>query len=158
GPGPTGFSKGPKVALAQYQGKDPSGVPAALAEASAVKRGEYLTVAADCMVCHTAHGGEPFAGGLAFRLPFGTIYSTNITPDTQTGIGPYTDAQFLDAVRRGVRSDGSRLYPAMPYASYTYMTDADVLAIKAYLFSLKPAAAPNPKSTLAFPFNQRYLV
>src|SRR5262249_14426461 len=69
GPGPTGFSKGPKVALAQYQGKDPSGVPAALAGESAVKRGEYLTVAADCMVCHTAHGGEPFAGGLAFRLP-----------------------------------------------------------------------------------------
>jgi mono/diheme cytochrome c family protein len=158
GPGPTGFSKGPKVALAQYPGKDPTGAPAGLAGQSAVKRGEYLAKAADCVVCHTAHGGQPFAGGLAFPLPFGTIYSTNITPDSQTGIGAYTDAQFLDAVRGGVRGDGARLYPAMPYGSYTYMTDADVLAIKAYLFALEPVSAPNRSSTLGFPFNQRFIM
>jgi mono/diheme cytochrome c family protein len=158
GPGPTAFSKGPRVELAQYQGKDPTGVPAALASESVVKRGEYLAKAADCLVCHTTHGGEPFAGGVAFPLPFGTLYSTNITPDSETGIGAYTDAQFLDAVRRGVRRDGARLYPAMPYESYTYLTDADVLAIKAYLFSLIPVSAPDRASTLGFPFNQRYLM
>lgn len=158
GPGPTGFSKGAKVTLAQYQGKDPTGVPPGLASESAVRRGEYLAKAADCLVCHTARDGEPFAGGLAFPLPFGTLYSTNITPDEQTGIGAYSDAQFLDAVRRGVRRDGARLYPAMPYGSYTYMTDADVLAIKAYLFALKPVTAPGRASTLAFPFNQRSLM
>jgi mono/diheme cytochrome c family protein len=158
GPGPTGFSKGPRVALAQYQGKDPTGVPAALASESAVKRGEYLAEAADCLVCHTAHGGQAFAGGLAFPLPFGTLYSTNITPDSATGIGAYSDAEFLDAVRGGVRRDGARLYPAMPYGAYTYMTDADVLAIKAYLFSLQPVSAPSRASTLGFPFNQRYLM
>jgi mono/diheme cytochrome c family protein len=158
GPGPTEFSKGPKVALAQYPGKDPTGTPAGLAGESVAKRGEYLAKAADCVVCHTAHGGQPFAGGLAFPLPFGTIYSTNITPDSRTGIGAYTDAQFLDAVRRGVRRDGARLYPAMPYGSYSYMTDADVLAIKAYLFALNPVSAPNRASTLGFPFNQRFMM
>jgi mono/diheme cytochrome c family protein len=158
GPGPTGFSNGPKVALAQYKGKDPTGAATGLAGESVVKRGEYLAKAADCVVCHTAHGGQAFAGGLAFPLPFGTIYSTNITPDSQTGIGAYTDAQFLDAVRRGVRRDGARLYPAMPYGSYTYMTDADVLAIKAYLFALNPVRAPNRASTLGFPFNQRFMM
>jgi mono/diheme cytochrome c family protein len=158
GPGPTGFSKGPRVALAQYPGKDPTGAPAGLAGESAITRGEYLAKAADCVVCHTAQGGQPFAGGLAFPLPFGTIYSTNITPDTETGIGAYTDAQFLDAMRRGVRRDGARLYPAMPYGSYTYMTDADALAIKAYLFALNPVSAPNRVSTLEFPFNQRFMM
>jgi mono/diheme cytochrome c family protein len=158
GPGPTGFSKGPKVALGQYTGKDPTGVPAGLASESLVKRGEYLAKAADCVVCHTAHGGQPFAGGLAFPLPFGTIYSTNITPDSASGIGAYTDQQFLDAVRRGVRRDGARLYPAMPYPSYAYLSDADVLAIKAYLLALQPVSAPDMASTLGFPFNQRFLL
>jgi mono/diheme cytochrome c family protein len=121
-----------------------------------VKRGEYLVSAADCAPCHTAPGGKAFAGGLAFPLPFGTLYSTNITPDKATGIGGYSDQEFRDAVQRGVRRDGTRLYPAMPYPSYTYMTDADALAIKAYLFSLAPVSAANRADTLAFPFNQRW--
>ena len=75
-----------------------------------------------------------------FKLPFGTLYSTNITPDKETGIGNYSDQDFLNAVHRGIRRDGARLYPAMPYTSYTYMTDADALAIKAYLFSLRAGA------------------
>ncbi len=123
-----------------------------------VKRGEYLARAADCMVCHTSPGGKQYAGGLAIPLPFGTLYSTNITPDKATGIGDYSDADFLNAVQRGVRRDGTRLYPAMPYPSYTYMTDADALAIKAYLFSLAPVRSANRADTLGFPFNQRWLM
>ena len=158
GPGPTAFAGGPKVALADYHGPDPTGVPASLAQASPVQRGAYLARAADCLVCHTAPDGKAFAGGYAFTLPFGTLYSTNITPDKETGIGAYSDAQFLAAMHRGLRRDGAPLYPAMPFASYTYMTDADALAIKAYLFSLPAVRAPARPNALTFPFNQRGLV
>jgi mono/diheme cytochrome c family protein len=157
-PGPTAFAPGKRVALADYHGKDPTGVPEELKTASLLERGEYLTRAADCAACHTAKGGEPFTGGRAFVLPFGTMYSTNITPDPETGIGAYTDAEFLNALHKGVGRGNVRLYPAMPYASYAQMADADALAIKAYLFSLKPARAPAPTNTLSFPFNQRALV
>jgi mono/diheme cytochrome c family protein len=156
GPGPTAFAEGPKVAITDYKAGDPTGVPASLAKASQVERGEYLAKAADCTVCHTAPGGKEYAGGLGIRLPFGTIYSTNITPDRDTGIGNYSDQDFLNALHRGVRRDGARLYPAMPYTSYTYITDADALAIKAYLFSLPPVHAAAPANTLMFPFNQRW--
>jgi mono/diheme cytochrome c family protein len=156
GPGPMAFGTGPNVELAEYKGANPTGVPAALVGASIVERGAYLAKAADCMVCHTNAGGEEYAGGLGFKLPFGTLYSTNITPDKDTGIGNYTDQDFLNAMHRGVRRDGARLYPAMPYTSYTYVTDADALAIKAYLFSLPPVRAPAPENTLSFPFNQRW--
>jgi len=158
GPGATDFAGGRHVPLASYQGRDPTGVPPELKAASAVERGEYLTRAADCAVCHTAKNGVPFAGGLPFVLPFGTLYSTNITPDSETGIGKYTDADFLGAVHKGVGRDHTPLYPAMPYASYTYMSDDDALAIKAYLFSLKPVHQAAPQNTLVFPFNQRPLM
>ncbi len=85
-----------------------------------------------------------------FPLPFGTLYSTNITADKETGIGDYSDADFLNAVQRGIRKDGARLYPAMPYPSYTYMTDADVLAIKAYLFSQPRCMRLTPPTRSAF--------
>jgi mono/diheme cytochrome c family protein len=156
GPDPMDFADGPKVALADYKGAKPTGVPASLAQANIVARGEYLAKAADCMVCHTTEGGKEYAGGLGFKLPFGTLYSTNITPDKETGIGNYSDQDFLNAVHRGVRRDGARLYPAMPYMSYTYISDDDALAIKAYLFSLAPVHAPAPANTLSFPFNQRW--
>lgn len=156
GPGPTDFSSGPKVALADYKDANPTGVPAKLSQASLIERGAYLARAADCMACHTAQGGKPYVGGLPFKLPFGTLYSTNITPDKDTGIGNYSDEDFLNAMHRGIRRDGQRLYPAMPYTSYTYMTDADALAIKAYLFSLDPVRAQIPQNTLTFPFNQRW--
>ena len=158
GPGPTAFAGGDRVALADYHAADPTGVPAELAHESLIQRGEYLTHAADCTACHTAKGGVPYAGGLAINLPIGTIYSPNITPDKDSGIGRMTDAQFLAALHRGIRHDGAHLYPAMPYASYTYMTDADALAIKAYLFSLAPVAMPNRADSLSFPFNQRWLM
>ena len=156
GPGPMAFGTGPNVELAEYKAGNPTGVPASLANASAVERGEYLAKAADCMVCHTTKGNVEYAGGLPFKLPFGTMYSTNITPDKETGIGNYSDQEFLNAMHRGIRRDGARLYPAMPYTSYTYISDADALAIKAYLFSLAPVVAMPPANTLAFPFNQRW--
>jgi len=155
---PMSFAGGSSVALADYRGADVTGVPAELASADLVKRGEYLIHAADCQACHTAPGGAPFAGGFAFNMPFGTIYSTNITPDTETGIGNYTDAQFLAALHKGIRADGKKLYPAMPYASYSLMTDADALAIKAYLFTLAPVKAPARQNQLSWPFNQRSLL
>ena len=157
-PGPMAFAGGKRVPLADYHGVNPTGVPASLAGASLVARGEYLARAADCMACHTAPGGKPFAGGLAIRTPFGTLYSPNITPDRKTGIGAFTDTDFLEVLHKGVMPDGTRLYPAMPYAAYTYMTDADALAIKAYLFSLAPVQSVTPRDTLAFPYNQRWLM
>jgi len=156
GPGPMAFAGGQKVALADYKAADPTGVPASLAKASLVERGAYLARAADCMVCHTMQGGKEYAGGLGFKLPFGMLYSTNITPDKETGIGNYTDRDFLNSVHRGIRRDGARLYPAMPFTSYTYISDADALAIKAYLFSLPPVRAVASENTLMFPFNQRW--
>jgi mono/diheme cytochrome c family protein len=155
-PGPLAFARGSTVALADYQAANPTGVPAGLAKAGIVKRGEYLAKAADCVVCHTTKDGDAFAGGLPFPAPSGTLYSTNITADKDTGIGNYSDQDFLNAVQRGVRKDGARLYPAMPYTSYTFMTDADVLAIKAYLFSLPAVHRENQPDTLQFPFNQRW--
>src|SRR5215469_2525500 len=157
-PGPMAFAGGKRVSLADYRGHNPTGVPDNLAGASLVARGEYLARAADCAVCHTAPGGKPYAGGLAIRTPFGTLYSPNITADRETGIGKFTDADFLRALHQGVMPDGTRLYPAMTYDAYTYMTDADALAIKAYLFSLAPVHASIPADTLAFPYNQRWLM
>jgi mono/diheme cytochrome c family protein len=155
-PGPTVFIGGSTVSLASYHATDPTGVPTELVNADQVKRGEYLARAAGCEVCHTAPGGAAYAGSLAIPLPFGTLFSTNITADKETGIGEYSDADFLNAVQRGIRRDGARLYPAMPYSSYTYMTDADALAIKAYLFSRPVVHRMNSVDTLGFPYNQRW--
>ena len=158
-PGPMAFASGSTVALSDYKGADPTGVPKQLAQSDIIKRGEYLAHAADCIACHTAPGGQAYSGGFAFNLPgIGTIYSTNITPDKETGIGNYTDQQFLDAMHKGIRRDGARLYPAMSYTTYSYMTDADALAIKAYLFTLPVAHAPARENQLAWPFNQRSLM
>jgi mono/diheme cytochrome c family protein len=158
-PGPMAFAGGSMVALADYTGANPTGVPKELAQGDLIKRGEYLAHAADCVACHTAPGAQPYAGGFAFNLPvIGTMYSTNITPDKETGIGNYTDQQFLDALHKGVRADGQLLYPAMPYTTYAYMTDADALAIKAYLFSLPAVRAPAKEDRVVWPFNQRGLM
>jgi mono/diheme cytochrome c family protein len=124
--------------------------------ASKILRGEYLAKAADCVACHTVAGGKPFAGGLPFKLPFGTLYSSNITADQHTGIGKYSDDEFVRALHDGVRHDGKRLYPAFPYTSYSLLSRDDALAIKAYLFSLPKVTQETPKPDLAFPFNQRW--
>jgi len=123
-----------------------------------IARGAYVAAAADCVACHTVEGGREYAGGRAFKLPFGTIYAPNITPDPQTGIGNWTDGEFLRAVHRGVGRDGRQLYPAFPYTSYSQMTSEDALAVKAYLFSLPPVRNQAPPNDLAFPFDQRRLM
>jgi mono/diheme cytochrome c family protein len=123
-----------------------------------IERGRYLATAGDCVACHSVAGGGAYAGGLAFKLPFGTIYSSNITPDKETGIGDWSDAEFVRAMKHGVGKDGEDLYPAFPYTSYALMTTDDILAVKAYLFSLPPVKAENPQNTLSFPYNQRYLM
>jgi mono/diheme cytochrome c family protein len=120
-----------------------------------MSRGEYLTRAADCAACHTRQGGVTMTGGRAFSLPFGIIYSTNLTPDTATGIGGWSDDDFVKAVREGVGPHG-RLYPAMSYTSFAGMSRDDVLEIKRYLMGLRPVNQPAPANSLAFPFNQRW--
>jgi mono/diheme cytochrome c family protein len=121
-----------------------------------VTKGEYLTKAADCAACHTAPGGEPFAGGRAFKLPFGTIYSTNITPDRESGIGRWSDAEFVRALHSGIGRNGEDLYPAFPYTAYALLSTDDVLAIRTYLSTVRPVSLRNKDNTLVFPFNQRY--
>ncbi|CFQ55073.1 putative cytochrome C [Yersinia frederiksenii] len=128
----------------------------ASADANLIARGEYLTKAADCVACHTTKDGKPFAGGLAFKTPMGTLYSPNITPDKATGIGSWTDEEFLRALHEGKGKNGENLYPAFPYTSYTLLKDDDVKAIKAYLFSLPAVHQPNRENDMPFPFNQRW--
>lgn len=132
--------------------------PAGDARSDFVQRGEYLTRAADCVSCHTAADGKPFAGARAFKLPFGTLYSPNITPDANTGIGQWSDDDFVRAMQEGIGKDGQRLYPAFPYPSYTLLSRDDVLAIKAYLFNLKPVVNTPPQNDLTFPYNMRWLM
>ena len=123
----------------------------------AVQRGAYLVHAGGCASCHTMPGGARFAGGRALETPFGTFYSPNITPDAETGIGRWTDAQFQHALREGRRPDGASYFPVFPYPSFTSITDADALAIKAYLFSLPPVRQANRAHDVAFPFSWRFL-
>ena len=158
GPGPLTFAGAETIRLADYKESNPTGVPAELSRADLVVRGRYLTDAADCRACHTREGGAPFAGGRAFKTRFGMLYSTNITPDRDTGIGAWSTGDFLRAVHQGVRPDGTHLYPAFPYAAYTYLTDDDVQAVWAYLRSLPAVKNPIPANKLAFPFNQRWLM
>lgn len=122
-----------------------------------VKRGEYLSRAGDCMACHSVQGKDPYSGGLAIKSDLGTIYSTNITPDKTNGIGNYTEAQFSDAVRQGIRADGSHLYPAMPYPDYAKVSDEDIKALYAYfMHGVKPSSTKPPETDLSFPFSQRW--
>ena len=123
-----------------------------------VAKGKYLTTAADCEACHTVPGGKPFTGGLPFKLPFGTLYSPNITPDNETGLGGWSDAEFVRAMRSGVGRHGEDLYPAFPYTSYALLSTDDTLAIKAYLDTLTPISSRAPPNELLFPFNQRNLM
>lgn len=121
-----------------------------------IERGRYLATAADCVACHTIPGSnDRFAGGRPIETPFGNIMSANITPDQATGIGGWTDRQFEDAVRKGIRPDGSRLYPAMPYPSYTKMSHDDVMAIREYLKTVRAVNNKVDRSTLPFPLNIR---
>ena len=133
--------------------------PLAAAETDA-DRGAVLFDAAGCANCHTDSkgGGKPLAGGVALDTPFGTFRTPNITPDRTHGIGAWSDADFIRAMRAGVAPDGSHYYPAFPYTSYTHMTDADMLAIKRHIFAMAPDPTPSKPHDLAFPFSQRWLM
>jgi mono/diheme cytochrome c family protein len=126
-----------------------------------IARGKYLTAAADCMPCHSGPGHAPYSGGLVLNTPFGGLASPNITPDKATGIGNWTPAQFWNALHYGTAPGRSYLlfpkylYPAMPFTSYTKLSYADVMAIRAYLLSIAPVNVPPTQNTLAFPFSQR---
>lgn len=120
---------------------------------SRVERGRYLATVGDCIACHTAPGGKPFAGGRKIPTPFGNLVSPNITPDMDTGIGAWSEAKFYRTMHKGV-SD-ARLYPAMPYPYYTKTTRADVDAIRAYLRTVAPVRNPVKSDTLPFPFSIR---
>jgi mono/diheme cytochrome c family protein len=134
-------------------------VPSLSATAEEASQGAYLANAAGCEDCHTdrGHGGQPYAGGRALATPFGTFYSPNITPDPETGIGRWSDEQFLRALRDGVRPDGANYFPVFPYPSFTKIADADARAIKAYLFSLPAVRQANRAHDISFPISWRFL-
>lgn len=126
-------------------------------EAQLIRQGEYLARLGDCMACHSLPGKPDYAGGLAITSNIGTIFSTNITPDKQHGIGNYSEQQFADAVRKGILPDGSRLYPAMPYPDYARISDADIHALYVYFMKgVQPSAEQPPETDLNFPFSQRW--
>jgi mono/diheme cytochrome c family protein len=124
-----------------------------------IQRGRYLVTLGDCAACHTnPQTNQPFAGGRPIETPFGTVVAANITPDADTGIGRWSDAEFDAAVRQGKMPDGSRLYPAMPYKYYTKMSAAEVRAMRAYLRTIAPVHNPVKSNQLPFPFNIRAMM
>jgi mono/diheme cytochrome c family protein len=145
------------MALVHKPTLDPTG-EAQTFDAALVATGAELVAFGDCASCHTAPGGEPFAGGLAVPTPFGTIYSTNITPDRDTGIGEWSEAAFHRAMREGVDRKGNFLYPAFPYDHFTHVTDEDNKAIYAYLMTRTPVSAQPPANELPFPYNVRQIM
>ena len=129
-----------------------------VSDPAVVARGKYLALAADCGACHTADASKPMAGGVAVPTPFGLIYAPNITPEKASGIGAWSDNDFVRAMHQGIGKQGENLYPAFPYEAFTLLSRDDVLAIKAYLFSLKPIHNIVPANDLSFPFNQRWIL
>ena len=136
----------------------PSAIMAQTPDAAVVKQGEYLARAGDCVACHTTPGGPLFAGRRPMPTPFGTLFSTNITPDPETGIGKFSADDFYAVMHTGRSPDGGLLYPAMPFGSYTKVTRKDSDAIFAYLRSVPPVKLANQPHELRFPYNNRSLI
>jgi mono/diheme cytochrome c family protein len=135
----------------------PISARAAAADDALVARGAYLAKVGDCVACHSAPKGKPFAGGLPMTTPMGRIYTTNITPDPDTGIGKWSEEDFEKALRQGVAKDGHNLYPAMPYPSYAKVHDDDVKALYAYFMKgVAPVNQANRESDIPFPLNMRW--
>ena len=142
-----------------YANTIPSAVPdLSVYSPAAVERGRLVAAAGDCMACHTVPHGAPYAGGLPLATPFGTVYSTNITPDQQTGIGHWSYTAFERAMRQGIHRDGRQLYPAFPYTAFAKMTEGDMQGVYAYLMSQPPVRFTPPSTKLAFPFGVRSLM
>ncbi len=142
--------RGEEALSAEIAAAQPPGQPAS---AELLARGAYLARAGNCMACHTSRGGEPYAGGRGIDTPFGTVYSTNLTPDDQTGLGRWSAPAFWRAMHHGRSADGRLLVPAFPYTSTTQVTRADSDALYAYLRSLPPVSQPARPHDLRFPFN-----
>src|SRR5580704_8675364 len=132
----------------------------ALAEPSAetIAHGKALVEAGDCASCHTADPAKPFAGGKRIDTPFGAIYSPNLTPDKNTGIGLWSDQDFRRALREGIAPSGSRYYPALPYPYFTKLTRDDIQAIRAFLATVAPVNNSPPPPALRFPLNFRVVM
>jgi mono/diheme cytochrome c family protein len=147
---------GALVAWLNVRGEEPiDATPPRAATPEQIERGAYLARAGNCVGCHTARGGTPYAGGRAVPTPFGEVFASNLTPDPATGIGGWSDSQFWRALHHGRARDGRLLYPAFPYPNYTRITRADADAIHAYLRSLAPVHQPNRPHALRFPFDQQ---
>ena len=134
-------------------------LPAHSQPSDLITKGEYLTIAGGCVSCHTdfRKKGAPFAGGAPISTPFGTFVPPNITPSKEHGIGSWSDADFIRAMREGKNPDGAHYFPAFPYTSYTRITEPDLRAMKAYLFSLKPVDQASTPHDIPFPFSWRFL-
>jgi len=142
--------RGRRLALFARDGGDARGHPARPAELRPGRAGPYLVIAGDCESCHDdQETGHPFAGGRAIETPFGNVVAANVTPDPKTGIGDWSDAEFVRALREGKSPHGLSLYPAMPYPYYTRLTEADALAIRAYLNTVKPVRHAGPRGWIA---------
>jgi mono/diheme cytochrome c family protein len=128
------------------------------ADDTLVQKGRYVATAGDCISCHTRPGGQPFAGGLPFTTPFGTVFSANITQDKAHGIGGWTEEQFARALRRGVAANGDHLFPVFPYTAYTQVTGEDLHALYAYIETITGVAYAPPKNAMRFPFGYRQLL
>ncbi len=135
-------------------------LPARAQDAEAIARGKYVFGIAGCAACHTdeANKGSLLAGGRELKTPFGVFYSPNITPDPQTGIGTWSDADFMRALHEGRGPDGSHFFPVFPYTSYTRMTESDMRDLRAYIFSLPPVARENRPHDVSPPFGWRFLM
>lgn len=125
---------------------------------SEIQRGRYLTIVGDCIACHTAEGGQEFAGGRAIPTPFGTLYGPNLTPDIETGLGAWTEEQFITAMTEGIGPEGQHYYPAFPYPYFTKVKREDLQAIWAYLNTLEPVYKPEPENELMWPFSVRQVM
>jgi mono/diheme cytochrome c family protein len=132
--------------------------PKSAFDAALVSRGAQLAILGNCSDCHTAPGGRPYAGGRALRTPFGTLYSANITPDAETGIGRWSEHAFSRALREGLDRDGRHLYPVMPYDHFTKLRDDDIKALYAFIMTREPVRAMRPAHLLPFPLNNRGLL
>lgn len=144
--------KGPQWTAPSVEPVAPQATAATQASNTLVQRGHYLARMGNCAFCHTARGGEPFAGGRAIDTPFGAVMTSNITPDRTYGIGQWSADEFWRAMHHGVSQDGRLLYPAFPYISYTHMTRADADALWAYLQTVPPSTQPNAEHTLPWPY------
>lgn len=145
-------------ACAAQQALAPIGPPAAQSfDPALVAKGAELAALGNCITCHTAPGGKPYAGGRALKTPFGTLYGTNITPD-ETGLGGWSEAAFRRAMREGLDREGRHLYPAFPYEYYTRLTDEDLRALYAYVMTREPVRAKSTPHALRFPYNLRPLL